>query len=499
MGEISASEQYLIELVNGLRASLGRAALAPRSELDDAASSHNQWMLATGTFSHTGAGASSSDQRMAAAGYPTAGGWTSGENIAARSLNASPSLQDDIDALHQQWVTSSGHYANLIRASFTEIGVGLDTGSFTYQSGGTSPSLMGTQNFAANFADQAFLTGVWFDDADGDRAYDIGEGLGGATVSARNVETGAVENATTWSGGGYALQLGAGTYEVTFAFQGRTVVRNATIGFDNVKLDLDDLPSATVTPGVLYVASFVDLAAAFSGTMVEIEAAGAAHRDGFGRAEGRTVEGHHAFDAGEYRANYADLAALDDAAVTLHWINTGVVQGRLGYDASAYIASHADLIAAFGADEAAAVAHYQAAGRAEGRSITFDARQYLDNYADLNGAFGGDVALAARHFVADGHREGRTDIDPLDYVASHLDLIQAFGDPGDAAQAGAMGLAHFTANGRAEGRTVTFDAWQYLENYADLRAAFGDDVDAAAQHFIAAGFYEGRTDDDLTV
>ena len=39
-----------------------------------------------------------------------------------------------------------------------------------------------------------------------------------------------------------------------------------------------------------------------------------------------------------------------------------------------------------------------------------------------------------------------------------------------------------------------FDEIQYLANYADLRAMFGADLEAATRHYIAHGYYEGRTD-----
>ena len=80
-------------------------------------------------------------------------------------------------------------------------------------------------------------------------------------------------------------------------------------------------------------------------------------------------------------------------------------------------------------------------------------------------------------------------IDGLQYIASHEDLIQAFGANAVA------GLQHYAAAGQAEGRTLdTFDEVQYLANYADLQAAFGDDTEAATRHFITNGLFEGRTD-----
>lgn len=85
-----------------------------------------------------------------------------------------------------------------------------------------------------------------------------------------------------------------------------------------------------------------------------------------------------------------------------------------------------------------------------------------------------------------------TAFDPLQYVASHDDLIVAIGADPDAA------MAHWLVFGAAEGREPdTFDAAQYLANYEDLRATFGTDESAATLHFIQFGFAEGRTDEVL--
>jgi hypothetical protein len=80
----------------------------------------------------------------------------------------------------------------------------------------------------------------------------------------------------------------------------------------------------------------------------------------------------------------------------------------------------------------------------------------------------------------------------LQYIASHGDLIAAFG-----ANA-AAGEAHYLSNGESEGRAKdTFNETQYLANYGDLQAAFGNDTEAATVHYIQFGFAEGRVDEAL--
>src|SRR3954452_18435889 len=82
MAEPSALEQYWLELINSERTSRGEQPLAWNGALDQAAEDHSQWMIATDTFSHTGANGSDPTERMTAAGYALDGSWAAGENIA---------------------------------------------------------------------------------------------------------------------------------------------------------------------------------------------------------------------------------------------------------------------------------------------------------------------------------------------------------------------------------------------------------------------------------
>ena len=515
MGAPTALEQYLVELVNAERAERGLQPLAYDSKLDNAAAGHTAWMMNTGGFSHTGAGGSSAHKRVAAAGYDFVGGGGSAENIAWASLRGAEGLQDDVELMHQSWMNSSGHRANILNGQMSEIGVGLAAGAYSRFSYGDS--LIGTQNFANARGDNPFVTGVVIDDRDIDRFYDVGEGLGGITVTAR-AANGATTQTVTNDAGGYSLALASGNYTLTFERPGFTTqVRDVSIGDRNVKVDVYAAEQQTSSPtpptepaapppegpdtnppepesagndALNYIASHADLIAAFRGfdvgALIEIAIA---HYELAGFAEGRMAEGTPQFDPKQYIENYADLAGMNAVDAALHFIEFGAEEGRLAFDAMAYIASHADLIAAFGADEGSGVAHYHASGREEGRGVDFDGAQYLENYADLRAALGEDEDVAAGHFVTNGHDEGRTDIDPLDYLASHADLRGAFGADTDAA------LLHYVAFGRVEGRGVDFDAWQYLQNYGDLQQAFGMDEDAAALHFITGGYEEGRTDE----
>jgi len=78
----------------------------------------------------------------------------------------------------------------------------------------------------------------------------------------------------------------------------------------------------------------------------------------------------------------------------------------------------------------------------------------------------------------------------LDYIAGYDDLVGALGFSGQA------GFDHYLAAGFLEGRVGDgFDAFLYTASYDDLIAAWGADEDAAVEHFLLAGFSEGRARD----
>lgn len=113
--------------------------------------------------------------------------------------------------------------------------------------------------------------------------------------------------------------------------------------------------------------------------------------------------------------------------------------------------------------------------------------EYTASHLDLLAAFGLDEAAAWNHLLRFGVREGRAvTFDGLAYIASHADLGAALGANENA------GARHFLEFGRFEGRGSTFDGAAYLASHADLRAAFGRDAEAATAHYITHGRAEGR-------
>jgi serralysin len=254
MTQPTAYDQYMLELMNQARANpaamasklgidlnqglsagtISTAAKQPLAfnlDLIDAAHKHSAWMLATDTFSHTGSGGSDPGARMKAEGYA---GTTWGENIAIAWGNGKVPSQSTVDGLESGLFKSAGHRVNILKDSYKEVGVGVEGGEYK-----GSPGVTATQDFGRN-GTTSFLTGVAFDDKDGDHFYDIGEGLGGIHVQAKSA-TGQSFDVDAWQTGGWQMPVPQGTYTLTFSGGGLAgpVTKTAQVGAINVKVDLD--------------------------------------------------------------------------------------------------------------------------------------------------------------------------------------------------------------------------------------------------------------------
>ncbi len=124
----------------------------------------------------------------------------------------------------------------------------------------------------------------------------------------------------------------------------------------------------------------------------------------------------------------------------------------------------------------------------------FRPMEYIASHIDLIAAFGTNTAAATSHYVQAGFFEGRSadNFDALRYTASHADLIRAFGlNEASAAQ-------HYVQAGYVEGRSPTaFRPMEYIASHIDLIAAFGTNTAAATSHYVQAGFFEGRSADNF--
>jgi hypothetical protein len=195
---------------------------------------HSQDMSDRNYFSHdTPEGLTPSD-RLSQAGVP----WTTwGESIAGgfptpESALAALIIDTGIPDLghRRQLLSMDGIFQNQ-----NQVGVGIVlNGSGLYRDYYTIDTVTTGDN-------RPFLTGVVYNDYNGNGAYDVGEGLGGITVTVAGVGS-----TTTFASGGYSFQVSPGTYTVTFSGGGLgwPLTKTVTVGSTNYRLNV--IPSQFV-------------------------------------------------------------------------------------------------------------------------------------------------------------------------------------------------------------------------------------------------------------
>ena len=147
MSEANEAELYMLELINEERTSRGLEPLTINNDLNESSEDHSRSMLDNNSFSHRGVDGSSATERMVDAGYDLEGSWGTGENISVQSLRGEPGILDDVEDRHISLMNSPEHRANILNPDFEEIGIGIELGDFTYDSGSRLESIMVTQNF----------------------------------------------------------------------------------------------------------------------------------------------------------------------------------------------------------------------------------------------------------------------------------------------------------------------------------------------------------------
>ena len=106
----------MIDLVNAARTSMGLGMVRCDEAMARTARKHSQDMCNQDYFSHTGLDGSSPFDRMRREGVSFR---TAGENIAWGQRTPA--------AVHEAWMNSSGHRANILNGAFGRIGVGLES------------------------------------------------------------------------------------------------------------------------------------------------------------------------------------------------------------------------------------------------------------------------------------------------------------------------------------------------------------------------------------
>ncbi len=237
---LGEAQRYGIDLNAGLTAgtisTAQKQVLTFNELLNDSADGHTAWMISANKFQHESAdGVTKAGARMAGAGYDFSGSpSTWGENLAWAGSSAAIDANAYVQTLHKSLFLSSSHRTNTMKEDFKEVGVGAMAGRFQGYN-----SLVVTQNFAVS-GPEAFVTGVAYNDTNGDNFYSIGEGQGGITTELWFNST-LLETTDSWSSGGYSLETAStGVIHITFSGGGLGDTMGATfvLGTTNAKLDL---------------------------------------------------------------------------------------------------------------------------------------------------------------------------------------------------------------------------------------------------------------------
>jgi uncharacterized protein YkwD len=237
---ISATLQYynvnLQTALNTISSATPQPPLAWNADLANAAQGQSQYMADNQIQTHTGAGGTSPQQRMTAAGYSNI--TSSAEDAYAYATSPSEAME----AFLIDWgVPSDGHRINIQQPgvapqnAFTDAGVGLVQTSPSNPSFG--PEVI-TEDFARSSTASPQLVGVAYDDSSGTGFYQPGEGQGGVQIDAVNLQTGQVSSTQTWSSGGYELPLSAGQYRI-IASVNNTVFQTTNVTISNVNVEQD--------------------------------------------------------------------------------------------------------------------------------------------------------------------------------------------------------------------------------------------------------------------
>jgi hypothetical protein len=183
---------------------------------------------------------------MRAAGYVLSGSWSYGENISWRGTQGGPPppvgptvAQEHQDLFVDFTEPGRGHRLNLMFPDFREIGIGVETGVFTFNLKDYN-AVMVTQDFGSTGANPGpFLLGVVYRDSNGDGFYSVGEGAAGINVVPADGSAYAISSAS----GGYAVPVTglSGTVQVTFSGGPlpAPITRSVVLTGENIQLDLE--------------------------------------------------------------------------------------------------------------------------------------------------------------------------------------------------------------------------------------------------------------------
>ncbi len=286
----SSQEQYLLELINAARANpaaegqmlanvtdpeilryyqyyqvstsqlvsdfngyAAKPPLALNSNLNTSSRQQSLYMASAGVQTHTSADGTTFDKRISATGYQWSG---LGENIYAY---AETPFFGHVGLMADWGVPSLDHRANVMNddtsfPTFREIGISCVPSSIN-----NFGPLVITEDFGTpSDSGVAYLTGVVYQDSNGNGSYDEGEGFANVTVT----PDGGNYYAVTSAAGGFVIPLpttGSGTLTITASGGSLGSPRTKTVAYTagtNVKVDfttadavgaVSSLPTVTIS------------------------------------------------------------------------------------------------------------------------------------------------------------------------------------------------------------------------------------------------------------
>ena len=240
----TAAEQLFLERLNDARANpvaygnsigvnlagvLPSPPLAFQTTLIQAAHDHSQDMNVRNYFSHYTPEGQGPGERLTAYGFP----WMSwGESIAAGYATPEQALAGLIADVNVPTLDHRRHLLAMdpLYQNQNQVGVGIIQGGTGYYTN------YYTIDTASTADARPFLTGVVFNDTNGNGLYDTGEGLANVTISIAGVGS-----TTTFATGGYSLQVSPGTYTVTASGGplAAPLIRTVTVGTTNYRLNFN--------------------------------------------------------------------------------------------------------------------------------------------------------------------------------------------------------------------------------------------------------------------
>jgi RTX calcium-binding nonapeptide repeat (4 copies)/Cysteine-rich secretory protein family len=218
------------------------APVAWSSELDQAATVHNQLMIANDQQSHNLPGEPDLIQRVVNDGY------SNGNRFAENVYTFSDSVVFGHASFALDWGNGPGgiqtpaeHRESMMSTNYRELGIAIEDESNPATRVG--PTVV-TQEFAdrTSLDGKAWLLGVAYDDRNNNSFYTAGEGAKDITVRVAKADGSAPIEVKTADAGGYQVLLDPGSYQVQFLRSGQ-VLNSQTFAIDpnnpaNVKRDL---------------------------------------------------------------------------------------------------------------------------------------------------------------------------------------------------------------------------------------------------------------------